>query len=110
MAVDANILIFERTKEELREGKTLRTSIEEGFKRAWSSIRDSNASSLITCVILYWMGTGMIRGFALILALGIFVGLFTAITVSRTFLRILITIPFVTRRFKLFGVKVHEET
>lgn len=90
MAVDANILIFERLKEELRAGRTLRPAIEVGFSRAWTSIRDSNAATLITCAILYWFGTGIIRGFALTLAIGVVVSMFTAITVSRTFLRTLV--------------------
>ena len=88
MAVDANILIFERMKEELRTGKTLGAAIEDGFKRAWSSIRDSNISSLITCLILIWLGSGLVRGFAVTLAIGILVSMFTAITVTRTFLRL----------------------
>ncbi len=86
MAVDANILIFERMKEEARLGKTFQTAMEEGFRRAWPSIRDSNISSLITCAILYWMGTSLVRGFALTLGLGILVSMFSAIVVSRTFL------------------------
>lgn len=90
MAVDANILIFERTKEELAMGKTIGLSLEEGFKRAWSSIRDSNFSSLITCLILYYGTTGLVRGFAVTLAIGILISLFTAITVSRTFLRLFV--------------------
>ena len=89
MAVDANILIFERVKEELYWGKPKNIATELGFSRAWASIRDSNVSSLITCAILYWFGTGLIRGFALTLALGIAVSLFTAITVTKTFLRII---------------------
>jgi len=88
MAVDANILIFERTKEELRAGKSLTGAVEEGFQRAWPSIRDSNVSSLITCLILFWLGTSIIKGFALTLALGIIVSMFSAITVTRTFLRL----------------------
>ncbi len=88
MAVDANILIFERTKEERRWGKSPKAAIELGFLRAFPSIRDSNVSSLITCGILYWFGTGAVRGFALTLAIGILISLFTAITVTRTFLRI----------------------
>lgn len=88
MAVDANILIFERTKEELALGKTIGLAIEEGFRRAWPSIRDSNVSSLITATILYYGTTGLVRGFAVTLALGILVSMFTAITVTRTFLRI----------------------
>lgn len=86
MAVDANILIFERLKEELREGKTLRTAIDAAFKRAFSAIFDSNVCTLITCSILYYFGTGPIRGFALTLGLGVLVSMFTAITVSRSFL------------------------
>ncbi len=88
MAVDANILIFERMKEELRSGKSLPGSIEEGFKRAWTSIRDSNVSSLITCLILFWLGTSVIKGFALTLAIGILVSMFSAITITRSFLRL----------------------
>jgi preprotein translocase subunit SecD len=91
MAVDANVLIFERTKEELRSGKNLSLSIEEGFKRAWLSIRDSNASSLITCVILAWFGTSIIKGFAITLGIGILVSMFSAITVTRTFLRLIVS-------------------
>ncbi|NIM37664.1 MAG: MMPL family transporter, partial [Hydrotalea flava] len=83
----ANILIFERTKEEIALGKTNSLSIEEGFKRAWSSIRDSNISSLITAAILYYGTTGLVRGFAITLSIGILVSMFTAITVTRTFLR-----------------------
>lgn len=91
MAVDANVLIFERTKEELRSGKNLALSIEEGFKRAWLSIRDSNASSLITCLILAWFGTSVVKGFAITLGLGVLISMFSAITVTRTFLRLIIT-------------------
>lgn len=86
MAVDANVLIFERLKEELRAGKPIQSAIEEGFKRAWLSIRDSNTSSLITCLILYWFGSPLIRGFAITLAIGIVVSMFSAITITRNFL------------------------
>mgnify|MGYP001610076130 FL=1 len=86
MAVDANILIFERTKEEERSGKPKKMALALGFARAWTSIKDSNVSSLITCAILYWFGTGMIKGFALTLAVGILVSLFSAITVTRNLL------------------------
>jgi preprotein translocase subunit SecD len=89
MAVDANILIFERTKEELSEGNSYIAAITTGFERAWSSIRDSNVSSLITCVILWFFGNSIIRGFALMLGLGIIVSMFTAITITRAFLRTL---------------------
>jgi preprotein translocase subunit SecD len=90
MAVDANILIFERMKEELRAGRNLRQAIDLGWSRAWPSIRDSNTSSLITCLILYVFGSSfgasMVKGFSITLALGILVSLFTAIIVTRTFL------------------------
>jgi len=85
------VLIFERTKEELRNGKPIITSIEEGFDRAWLSIRDSNFSSIITCVILAWFGTSIIKGFAITLAIGILVSMFSAITVTRTLLRLIAT-------------------
>ncbi len=88
MAVDANILIFERTKEEFREGKSQTTSIELGFSRAWSSIRDSNASTLITSAILYKFGTGIVRGFAVTLAIGVILSMFSAIVVTRTLIRV----------------------
>lgn len=88
MAVDANILIFERMKEELRAGKSTETAIELGFSRAWSSIRDSNISTLITSFVLYSFGTGIVRGFALVLAIGVLVSMFSAIVVTRTFLRL----------------------
>lgn len=84
MAVDANVLIFERMKEEIRSNKEATLALKDGFLRAWPSIRDSNLSSLITCVILYAFGTGSVRGFALTLSIGILVSLFTAITVTRT--------------------------
>lgn len=88
MAVDANILIFERMREEEKEGKPMSSAIEIGFSRAWLSIRDSNISSLITCFILYFFTTGLVRGFALTLAIGILVSMFSAITITRTFLRL----------------------
>ncbi len=86
MAVDANILIFERLKEELRSGKTLRAAIDAGFKRAFTAIFDSNFCTAMTCCVLFYYGTGPIRGFALTLGLGVGVSMFTAITVTRTFL------------------------
>ncbi len=96
MAVDANVLIFERLREELRNGKRLRASIEDGFRRAWPSIRDSNVSTLLTCAVLFWFGSqfgaSIVKGFALTLAIGVLVSMFTAIVVTRTFLRL-------TRRF-----------
>lgn len=90
MAVDANVLIFERLREELHAGKGIDLAVTESFKRAWTSIRDSNVSSLITCLILMWFGTSIIKGFAVALALGILISMFTAITVSRQFLRVIV--------------------
>ena len=92
MAVDANILIFERMKEELRAGKTFVAAVEAGFDRAWSSIRDSNVSTLITCAILYYFSgsTPIIKGFAVTLGLGVIISMFTAVVISRTFLRSII--------------------
>lgn len=89
MAVDANILIFERLKEELRDGRTLRAGIDAGFNRAFTAIFDSNACTLITCGVLGYYGTGPVKGFAVTLAVGVIVSLFTAITVTRTFLHLL---------------------
>jgi preprotein translocase subunit SecD len=89
MAVDANILIFERIKEENRDGKHGVTALKLGFARAWSSIRDSNLSSLITATILFMFGTSVVRGFALTLALGVLVSMFSAITVTKTLLQFL---------------------
>ncbi|MBU0647593.1 protein translocase subunit SecD [Patescibacteria group bacterium] len=103
MAVDANILIFERSKEELREGKSLQSAIESGFLRAWPSIRDANFSTLITCLILWFVGTGTIRGFALTLAIGVLVSMFSAITITRTFLRIFLGN---NDNPQIFGIKV----
>ena len=92
VAVDANVLIFERLREELRGGRTLRQAIDLGFQRAWPSIRDSNLSTLITCGILFWFGSNfgasIVKGFSLTLALGVMVSLFTAITATRTFLHV----------------------
>ena len=98
LAVDANVLIFARLKEELRRGKSLRAAVEAGFNEAWPAIRDSNASTLITSAILYFFGNSfgvsIIKGFALTLGLGIIVSLFTAITVTRTFLRLIVPLGF----------------
>ncbi len=104
MAVDANILIFERMKEELRAGRGLRDAMDEGFRRAWLSIRDSNVSSLITCAILAWLGTSLVKGFAVTLAMGILVSMFTAIVVTRTFLRS-VSGGWMSKHLWLFGVR-----
>ena len=90
MAVDANILIFERMKEEIREGSTVQAGMEAGFKRAWTSIRDSNVSTLITCLILYISGIPIIKGFAVTLAIGVVVSMFTAITISKSFMEAIV--------------------
>jgi preprotein translocase subunit SecD len=93
MAVDANILIFERVKEELRTGRSLSSAIETGFRRAWSSIRDSNISTLITCAILYWfgsrLGASLVQGFAVTLFLGVVISMFSAIVISRNLLQLM---------------------
>lgn len=91
MAVDANILIFERLKEELRSGRSLRLAVETGFSRAWPAIRDGNLSTLISCAVLYWFGNSfgasIVKGFAITLAVGVGLSMFTAVFVTRTFMR-----------------------
>jgi len=111
MAVDANILIFERMKEELRAGKSFVAATEAAFDRAWTSIRDSNVSTLITCTILFMTSsaTPIIRGFAVTLGLGVLVSLFTSIVVTRTLLRMTIRQPW-GRHPAWYGVKVSEDT
>jgi preprotein translocase subunit SecD len=104
MAVDANILIFERMKEEIRAGKTLGPAIEAGFTRAWSSILDSNVSSLLVAGWLYWQGTTVVRGFALVLIIGVLVSMFSAVTVTRTLLRY-VTRTSWGRRLELYHVE-----
>lgn len=104
MAVDANILIFERMKEELRRGRSVADAVEEGFRRAWPSIRDSNISSLITSAILAWFGSSLIKGFAITLAIGVVVSMFSAITVTRTFLRAVVG-RWADRHTGWFGVR-----
>lgn len=101
MAVDANILIFERIKEELRAGRTLLSATNIGFNRAWPAIRDSNVSTLITCAILFWfadtLGASRVQSFATTLAIGVGISMFSAITVSRTFMRLVASTPLRTR-------------
>jgi preprotein translocase subunit SecD len=108
MAVDANVLIFERMKEELRMGRTLSAAIESGFNRAWSAIRDSNITTIIVCVILFWVGSVIdagepVKGFALTLGIGVIVSMLTAIIVTRTLLRTVVGTP-LARRIALFSV------
>ena len=108
MAVDANVLIFERVKDELRVGRTLAASVEIGFDKAWSAIRDSNITTFIACVILFWLGgtfgAFMVRGFALTLSIGVALSMFTAIVMTRTFLRVIVTSKLVID-LRWYGVK-----
>ncbi len=108
MAVDANVLIFERIKEELRKNKPLGLSIEEGFKRAWPSIRDGNFSTLITCLILFFFTTSVVKGFAITLMLGIVVSMFSAIIITKNFL-VLFSGKWLEKRTWLLGVKKNKE-
>ena len=104
MAVDANILIFERMKEEIRAGKSLGPAIEAGFNRAWSSIVDSNVASILVAAWLYWQGTTVVRGFALVLIIGVLVSMFSAIAVTRVMLRY-VTRTSWGRRLELYHVE-----
>ena len=108
MAVDANVLIFERMKEEIRMGRTLGAAVEAGFNRAWSAIRDSNVTTIIVCVILFWLGSSIVAsapvmGFALTLGIGVIVSMFTAIVVTRTLLRLFIHSP-LSKKTALFNI------
>ena len=108
MAVDANVLIFERMKEEFRTGRTLGAAIEAGFNRAWTAIRDSNVTTFIVCGILYWLGSSIVAsapvmGFALTLFIGVAVSMFTAIVVTRTLLRLFVGTP-LAKKTRLFSV------
>ena len=109
MAVDANVLIFERTKEELRGGRSLGAAVETGFNRAWTAIRDSNITTFIACFILFWLGGElgalMVRGFAVTLFIGVALSMFTAIIITRTFLRLIVSSRLVTNP-AAFGVKI----
>lgn len=107
MAVDANILIFERTKEELRAGRTLFTAINAGFDRAFTSIFDSNMSTIITCIILYLLGTSVVKGFALTLALGVIVSMFSAITITKNIMHLVFGTGEL-RYPQLFGLRKNE--
>ena len=90
MAVDANVLIFERMKEELKNGRRTTSAVEEGFKRAWTSIKDSNLSTIITCLILIWFGASVVQGFAITLIIGVLISMFSAVVITRTFLRVVV--------------------
>jgi protein-export membrane protein SecD len=105
MAVDANVLVFERMKEEYRAGSSSRQAARAGFARAWSAIRDGNITSLLSAIILFWFGTSLVKGFALVFGLGVLVSMFSALVVTRT---LLITLPDVEKKSdtlvaKLFG-------
>lgn len=106
MALDANILIYERLKEELRNGKTLRAAVDAGFKRAFVTIFDSNATTVLAAIVLYFLGSGTVRGFAITLSLGIVVSMFTAIALTRTLLRLIISVPLFSRNLWLYGARV----
>lgn len=108
MAVDANVLIFERMKEELRLGKPLGSAIDEGFKRAWPSIRDGNLTTLISCLVLFWFSTSMIKGFALTLSVGVIMSLFSALFITRTFLNFIA--PWFHKGAWLFGIRKKNST
>jgi preprotein translocase subunit SecD len=109
MAVDANVLIFERTREELRTGKTLYRSVESGFNRAFSSILDGNLTTIIACVAMFWFGTGLVKGFAFTLGLGVVVSMFTALTCTRTFMLLLVLgFPELRKRPQLFCPNIAE--
>jgi preprotein translocase subunit SecD len=111
MAVDANVLIFERTREELRSGKTLYRSVESGFYRAFSSILDSNVTTLIACAALFFLGSGLVKGFALTLAIGVLISMFTALTCSRTLLLIIVLgFPSLRQKPQLFCPNLNQST
>ncbi len=107
MAVDANVLIFERLKEELRSGRTLGVAVETGFNRAWPAVRDTHVTAIISCIILYWVGSALVEprmmGFALTLGVGVALSLFSAVIITRTFIRLLVGTN-VADNLPLFGV------
>jgi preprotein translocase subunit SecD len=113
MAVDANVLIFERLKEELRAGRILGVAVETGFNRAWPAIRDSNITTIIVCIILYWVGSALaeprMQGFALTLGIGVALSMFSAIIITRTFIRLLVGTN-VADNLPLFGVSKPAQT
>lgn len=108
MAVDANVLIFERIREELKKGKLLKTAVRTGFHGAWPSIRDGNVSTFITCMILFFIGTSIVRGFAITLATGVLLSMFTAIVITRWILTKIAESP-IAARTELFGVAQSRE-
>jgi len=113
MAVDANVLIFERLKEELRAGRTLSVAVETGFNRAWPAVRDTHVTAIISCIVLYWVGSALVeprmQGFALTLGIGVALSLFSAVIVTRTFVRLLVGTN-VSENLPLFGVAKPAQT
>ncbi|MBU5590974.1 protein translocase subunit SecD [Clostridium sp. MSJ-4] len=104
MAVDANVLIFERIREELKTGKSIKASIDSGFHRALSSILDSNITTIIAGIVLYYLGSGAVKGFALTLMIGIILSMFTAITITRLFIKLAVNMGLLSKPSR-FGVK-----
>jgi preprotein translocase subunit SecD len=109
IAVDANVLVFERLKEELRLKKPLKNALEEAFKRAWTSIRDGNVTTLIACAVLYWFSSSVIKGFALTLAIGVGLSMFSAVIATRAILRFIASFPGLESRLWLF-VRLRPDT
>ena len=107
MAVDANVLIFERFKEEIQAGKTLRAAVNSGFSRAFTTILDSNVTTLMAAAVLFYLGTGPIKGFAVTLALGVLISMFTAVTVTKFILSAFIGSNF-TKNPAWFGVRGYQ--
>jgi len=105
MAVDANVLIFERLKEELKLGKPFATSVDEGFRRAWTAIRDGNYTTLIVCIVLMWFGTSMIKGFAVTLTIGVLTSMLSALVITRQFMNLLVR-EGRENKLWLYGVKM----
>jgi preprotein translocase subunit SecD len=108
MAVDANILIFERTKEELKSGRTVKASVDAGFRRAMSSILDSNITSIICGFVLYNVGTGSVKGFALTLIIGVVLSMFTAVTVTRTLMKLVANMGWFNNKKTIGTFGVHD--
>ena len=103
MAVDSNVVIFERIKEELRVGKTIRTAVDAGFKKGMTTIVDANVTTLIAGAVLFYFGTGTIKGFAVTLLIGLFTSLFTAIVITRLLLKIAVNME-ISKNPKMFGM------
>jgi len=108
IAVDANVLILERFKEEFRSGRDFRSALDEAFRRAWTAIRDGNITTLIAAAILYWFSSSFIKGFALTLSIGVILSMFTAIVITRVYMRSVLDLGFLKKPF-LFGVRKKKE-